>query len=168
MIDAYSLSGDIWEAVAAETLKRYDGLLDRVSLYTTPPRHIARQVTATFLKVTEYSSTEHSPRSSRESLLPRPQRGCLRSRWPRQASDSDLQGIGQSGGVAEHELVGAHVDEGTADVQHPVPRTAALEASEDGRHPADHAQAIVSPGGALEGVDWDEDAVGDTRRRACL
>jgi probable F420-dependent oxidoreductase len=37
LIDEFAVRGDSWEDVAAAARKRYDGVLDRISLYTLPP-----------------------------------------------------------------------------------------------------------------------------------
>ena len=37
LIDEFAVRGDTWEDVAAAARSRYDGVLDRISLYTLPP-----------------------------------------------------------------------------------------------------------------------------------
>jgi len=37
LVDEFAVRGDTWEDVAAAARKRYDGVLDRISLYSLPP-----------------------------------------------------------------------------------------------------------------------------------
>ena len=37
LLDEFAVRGDSWEDVAAIAAKRYDGLVDRISLYYLPP-----------------------------------------------------------------------------------------------------------------------------------
>jgi hypothetical protein len=37
MLDLFSIRGDTWKDVAAAACERYDGVVDRVTFFTTPP-----------------------------------------------------------------------------------------------------------------------------------
>ena len=37
LLDEFAVRGDTWEDVAAIARKRYDGVVDRISLYSLPP-----------------------------------------------------------------------------------------------------------------------------------
>jgi hypothetical protein len=48
LLDDFAVVGDTWEDVAASVRKRYEGVLDRASLYVLPPWEQAPAVTAAF------------------------------------------------------------------------------------------------------------------------